>query len=409
MSLSRYTFYDSYIIEELRRKYQQASAKGRIRLLRQLRHPPFEIVLLAVEDTNVEVRQWITRYGDLDHRERALINGQWVFKFPERNLSERLKNDPDAFVRACLWENLDLSGAFDFQNAPQMERLAYVRNPRVGISQKFIEKLFDHEDTELGITLEQRMELILACLINAEKMTARLRFDPHTFLVSDGGRVIQDEEHFSKLWKLASKWPKDFAIQYYVYRYLGTTEETMEEIYRTCDEPYWRLAILEHCCESEDSPYKLPNTRLIELGMKDDDYICRQYAYEKAFPISFVGILESVLQSEDKCALNGMASNKRLQADILLKVKERLDELGDYDTAFWLGGRIDDIKNEVRKKQVEEDSKNAIEKLKENIEKKLNDIEKSLEDIKRKFVSGSGILLFAFFIMAILVMLFVKK
>ena len=36
MPPSRYTFYDSYIIEELRRKYQYANAKGRIRLLRHL-------------------------------------------------------------------------------------------------------------------------------------------------------------------------------------------------------------------------------------------------------------------------------------------------------------------------------------------------------------------------------------
>ena len=105
MPPSRYTFYDPYIIEELRRKYQQASAKGRIRLLRQLHRPPFEIVLLAVEDTDVEVRQWIARYSDLAYRERDFVNGQWIFKFPERNLSDRLKNDPDAFVRACLQEN----------------------------------------------------------------------------------------------------------------------------------------------------------------------------------------------------------------------------------------------------------------------------------------------------------------
>ncbi len=67
MELSRYTFPDDYVVEELRRKYHNSDAKGRIRLLKKLyRHdhrPLFEIALLAVEDAHVEVRQWIARHG----------------------------------------------------------------------------------------------------------------------------------------------------------------------------------------------------------------------------------------------------------------------------------------------------------------------------------------------------------
>jgi hypothetical protein len=66
MELSRYAAIDTYILEELRREYQALSARGRIRLLRKLYNertlppyvsPPYEIALMAVEDSHVEVRQ----------------------------------------------------------------------------------------------------------------------------------------------------------------------------------------------------------------------------------------------------------------------------------------------------------------------------------------------------------------
>jgi len=65
--LSRYATHDVYILEELRRLYQSSDANGRIHLLKKLyrnrRIAPFEIALLAVEDPNVDVRQWIARHG----------------------------------------------------------------------------------------------------------------------------------------------------------------------------------------------------------------------------------------------------------------------------------------------------------------------------------------------------------
>ena len=79
--LSRYGIVDPYTLEELSRRYKMADARGRIRVLRLFcgqqngrgNEPPdlpFEIALMAVEDPNVEVRQWIARnarflhYGD---------------------------------------------------------------------------------------------------------------------------------------------------------------------------------------------------------------------------------------------------------------------------------------------------------------------------------------------------------
>ncbi|MGB6476612.1 MAG: hypothetical protein WBF04_21390 [Candidatus Sulfotelmatobacter sp.] len=67
--LSRYGVIDAYTLEELRRKYKMSDVKGRIALLQQFWHRrsdsrpsapdmPFEIAVMAVEDSNVEVREW---------------------------------------------------------------------------------------------------------------------------------------------------------------------------------------------------------------------------------------------------------------------------------------------------------------------------------------------------------------
>src|SRR5205809_6954258 len=108
MTLSRYQIIDAYTLEELRREYQASDTKGRVRLLRKLykdRIPPYKIVLMAVEDQNVEVRQWIARNGEhLDYQDSR-------DEFPNRNLEDRLRNDPDPFVCACLRENLIVFGS----------------------------------------------------------------------------------------------------------------------------------------------------------------------------------------------------------------------------------------------------------------------------------------------------------
>jgi hypothetical protein len=72
-------------------------------------------------------------------------------------------------VRASLRENPDLYGGTlssqgEFTESTHLERLALVRNPEVG--QLLIEKIFDHEDQELGLTANERERLILAFLTN---------------------------------------------------------------------------------------------------------------------------------------------------------------------------------------------------------------------------------------------------
>ena len=80
MALSRYEIIDPYTLEELRREYQNSSARSRISLLRKLCKNgslPYEIAALAVEDQNVQVRQWFARHcPHLDYRESCLVDNQ---------------------------------------------------------------------------------------------------------------------------------------------------------------------------------------------------------------------------------------------------------------------------------------------------------------------------------------------
>lgn len=136
--MSRYTRIDPYVLEELKHRYQNSDANGRIYLLRNLHKnygsPPLDIALLAVEDPHIEIRQWFAQHGKLDN-----------------HLIDRLKTEPNAFIRACIFENPN----FFFPNATyeggndkllhlwstttHLEHLAMVRNTRV--SGQLIRKL----------------------------------------------------------------------------------------------------------------------------------------------------------------------------------------------------------------------------------------------------------------------------
>lgn len=87
MSLSRYAICDAYTLEELRRNYHNLDIQGRINLLQTLNESdhgiPFEIAVLAVEDQNVQVRQWLARYGEhLDFSELRYDGNNWVAELP---------------------------------------------------------------------------------------------------------------------------------------------------------------------------------------------------------------------------------------------------------------------------------------------------------------------------------------
>ena len=211
MPLPRYAIIDAYTLEELRREYTIADAKGRVSLLKKLYRQsssdriPFEIARLAVEDPEVEVREWIARNGKyLDYSERRREGDNRIIEFPERNLEERLKNDPDPFVRACLRENPTTQHIEDwFRDSNHIERLALMRNPHV--SRSLIEQIFDLENQQLGISFIERKELVLAYLNNAEAVRDSRR-KVEEFI--DGVDMVMTQGYYAQLWTYISKWPK---------------------------------------------------------------------------------------------------------------------------------------------------------------------------------------------------------
>lgn len=189
MDLARYDANDAYILEELRREYQASDAKGRIRLLKRLHRAapnmgvPLVVALMALEDPHVEVRQWIARHGEFltsgaDPTLSLLatvLEPLGGFQPGEGTLADKLKNDPDPFVRACLRENPEVfnfiladSWKQAFAEATHLERLALMRNPKVHAD--LIERVFDCEDNELGVAPNERSELVMAYLTNAEAL-----------------------------------------------------------------------------------------------------------------------------------------------------------------------------------------------------------------------------------------------
>jgi hypothetical protein len=371
MELSRYTFEDAYILEELKREYQRSDARSRIRLVRRLYQddgrPPYEIAVLAIEDSHVEVREWIARHGRyLNYQERSDAD------HPERNLLSRLKNDPDPFVRTCVNENPALFGGLlpwsnpeewkeAFRNASHLERLALVRNPRV--DEKLIEQIFDHEDQELGISLEVRGEFVRGFLTNyhAIRDSFKGKFD---FI--DGWDSYSTRWHFSQLWKLISKWPGGTGnLQAGVYRHIGAPDETKAEIYQSCDEPVWREVILINSDRRD--------TQTIKLGMHDPNEHCRELAYSRV-DISQIHELDRILQGEDSAALRGLSQNHALPADVLRQVSYRLvneidhwyanktiEEVERRKPPSALGDKLDFIYEKFQ--SFEENTKQSIERI----------------------------------------------
>jgi len=232
---ARYTAIDAYTLEELRRKYQASDTRGRIRLLRSLYHRgdewseagvPFEIAEMAVTDPSPEVRQWMARHGkDLNYSE---LGERFEVRFPERDLSGRLLDDPDPFIRACAYENPRIPPKHEsFARASHLERLAQMRNPQIYGSDLFkedfpnfpgpyfeselLEKILDCENTELGLTMKEREELLWAFLSNPSARTLLSNPKPVPPRADRTDPPLRDFYSFTKtrrmLWMLIEKWP----------------------------------------------------------------------------------------------------------------------------------------------------------------------------------------------------------
>jgi hypothetical protein len=341
--LSRYTIVDDYILEELKRRYGSSTARERIELISGLYDngimPPYELALLVVDDPSVEVRQWFARHAKhLDYRD-SVIDGTPHSALDElRNLAERLKEDEDEFVRACLYENPAMfSGSgYDewkriFMDATHMERLALVRNPNMQSIHKLLDAIFDPENTELDISLDEREQFVNALLMSRQALTENYR---------RGTSVIPqpwDARLFSRLWRLINKWPKDSRVQRNIYLYIGTTIKTKAGIYRQCKQPVFRADLLRSV-DPDDSD-------TLELGMKDPDERCRFLAYAKAHNLSSARV-EHVLDSSDIYALLGLAENEHLTIRQLEQIKDRLFGLGAHEEARLASETIERVKSQ---------------------------------------------------------------
>ena len=284
-ALDRYSVPDAYTLLELQRRYETADTNGKIAFLEELklRGPlPFEIELLAVEDPNVKVRQWIARHGNnlkyTSHFRRT--DTGWIHENIEPTFYARLDADPDPLVRASLRENPHTVSILlwkEFQSCDHLSRLALMRNSELRYSRDFLKTLLDPDDNELHIDKREREDLILASLTNADviKMIeekADLSDNP-TGEKPYRSDIDSANSLLNNLWTSAAKWPTEklpAPVPALVYRHLPANDTTRARIYGSCLQPILRKVILESCSKRD--------IETLKLGVRDEDDNCRSTA-----------------------------------------------------------------------------------------------------------------------------------
>lgn len=267
---------DTYILEELRRRYSRADKQGRLRLLRRLLAKrggiPRDVAMLAVEDSDVRVREWMARfapislnsqpfeelYGGFPQEFRGELIEQERF---HREVAAKLRNDPDPFVRACLFENPHAFRS-DVDLASGLERFALARNPRIA------DALGGHEllgsvldlDRDLEISFDARREVALAMVSNRTLIRKSHFFRLH------GSHEFED-----KLWKLAAKWPINSGIPGVVFGRIEAADRIKREMYTKF--PELRDVILSNCTWRD--------RETLNAALLDEDESRQRIAYEK--------------------------------------------------------------------------------------------------------------------------------
>src|SRR5574341_2233706 len=262
MDTSRYHVVDAYVAFELLDDYDSADAGGRIALLGAFLEGevpvPFELAARAARDPHRAVRAWFARHARL-----------FEYAGDGGGLRAALLEDPDPFVRASLREN---PAAFDgsrageswaghFREASHLERLALMRN-RAVCGAPLVEALFDPERGDVEVGLAERRELVLAYLTNARVRRESHRASPvNTGYLWDSWECLRQRGHFSRLFRLAAKWPSASGIREAVYRHLGAEDADKAAAYRACRDPRLRAAILANCGPAD--------TECLNLGLAD--------------------------------------------------------------------------------------------------------------------------------------------
>ena len=282
MVLPRYAALDAYTFEELKREYASLNPRSRVALLTALKEKwelSSRIEELALDDESAEVRQWIALNLQLSEAQVA-----------------KIRSAADEFVNACLWEGPtfgDWTSSSEgwigwFKEAPHLERLAMMRNGRV--DDTLVEMVFDGDDIHLGISENERRELIVAVLSNGGALrppiaaeTSYSEFEELTGGVDAGDYIAiskESKEHFAKLWQFAARWPDKSGVPYQVYLRVPADNDTKVKHYQAARNPLLRGAILTNDTPEFDASGvdAFGPGEVFELGLKDEDEQCRQVA-----------------------------------------------------------------------------------------------------------------------------------
>lgn len=336
----RYGIQDSYTTAKLSRSYESRDSRRRIRLLRRLYRqgvrPPYDLALKAVTDSDPSVREWMAREAqDLDYRERRYVlpqpeedstlpgpsgensahNDTVKHLQPDRDLTERLKQDSDPFVRAALYENRHLSFEFGmsaaafgdggiavFSNCTPLERLALMRNKELSL--KLVKHILDLKHDLPGIDIEERTSLAKACLVNP-KVVTNGRLSREIFPTSaDGYGAYTIRKDSEEIWRLASSWPEDTGVPSVTFKYVQTEDNVKAEILRECQNANIRRIILESCMPDDE--------KTISLGRSDNDPMARFIAYGRSRHLGRREIADALRRETnggENWVINGLLGN----------------------------------------------------------------------------------------------------
>ena len=292
----RYQRWDEYTIAEVGRRFASGTREDRLELLSECyaerRSLPYEIASQVLDDPDTTIRLWMAKHArDLDLRERiwterpehkpeaakaatAERKPEDEYKYPDRNLWEVLRKDPDPLVKAALFENPAANRYEPLKNTPQLCRLAYMRNPErggcgLGFDGEEMLNLFDPSAKLTWISDSEREALMMAFLSNPAVIASS---HDHNCGTDDAWGNVSCERARNRLWELLPA-VQSYAVRERAYRYLGGNTAWRAESYRNTEERWLRVQLLLGASETD--------LELLKLGAADKEECCREVAGNK--------------------------------------------------------------------------------------------------------------------------------
>jgi hypothetical protein len=198
------------------------------------------------------------------------------YKYPDRNLWEKLRKDNDPLVRAALYENPAEFHRFirteTLSGLPQLCRLAHMRNPCMGgcLDIFFGLAVFDPSDQSLKVTDSEREELVMAFLSNPAVITSSRN---HRCPSSEYWEPSEEcEKNRKRLWELLCTFPS-WSVVERAFQFFGVPDEWKAVTYAKTEDSSLRMALLRGATETD--------VRLLKLGVADKDESCCELASQK--------------------------------------------------------------------------------------------------------------------------------